>query len=199
MRVRLSILLIITSLLLQFCGEDKSIDKNSEKVIPKEESLSDVIIDEELGISYRIPLQWNLMSSELSERYVARLDSEQFDGNFIVYQPKAFYFNSDISGLLRIGSITKNLTSVETELSVDSYISRFRKFNPIKDFERKTIQTDNLVITQLVIKKSNLISFKNIFMNNQNRIIQFDYSIQEKDYENQKKKIHSSLVSIQTL
>ena len=199
MRVRLSILLIITSLLLQFCGEDKSIDKNLEKVVPKEESLSDVIIDEELGISYRIPLQWNLMSSELSERYVARLDSEQFDGNFIVYQPKAFYFNSDISGLLRIGSITKNLTSVETELSVDNYISRFRKFNPIKDFERKTIQTDNLVITQLVIKKSNLISFKNIFMNNQNRIIQFDYSIQEKDYENQKEKIHSSLASIQTL
>lgn len=199
LRFRKSIFLFTTIFLLQYCVEDKTIEKKSENVVPKEEILSDIVIDEELGISYRTPLQWDLMSSELSERYVARLDSEQFDGNFIVYQPKAFYFNSNISGLLRIGSINKNNTSEETELSIDSYISRFRKFNPIKDFERKTIQTNNLVITQLIIKKSSLLSFKNIFMNNQNRIIQFDFSIQEKDYEVEKEKINSSLAAIELL
>ncbi len=199
LRFRKSIFLFTTVLLLQYCGEDKTIEKKSKNVIPKEDILSNIVIDEELGISYRTPLHWELMSSELSERYVARLDSEQFDGNFIVYQPKAFYFNSGISGLLRIGSINKNITSEETELSIDSYISRFRKFNPIKDFERKTIQTNNLVITQLIIKKSSLLSFKNIFMNNQNRIIQFDFSIQEKDYEDEKEKINSSLAAIELL
>ena len=65
-----------------------------------------------------------------------------------------------------------------------SYITLYKKFNSTKNIKQKRIQTNNLVITQLIIEKSNLISFKNIFMNKNDKIVQFDFSIQQKDYEN---------------
>lgn len=195
-----AIILLVLSVIVFSCGGEKTTEENNQqKPVLEEKILSDIVIDEDLGISYQVPLQWELMSAELSERYVARMNSEKFDGNFIVYQPKAFYFNSSISGLLRVGSVIKNEESSELELTIDHYITLFQKFNSIKNFERKKIQTNNLVITQLIIEKSNLISFKNIFMNRQNKIIQFDFSLQKKDFEKEKDKISSSLASIKLL
>ena len=194
------ILLLAISLFVLSCSDRKtSEDIKTEEVKTDDKILSDIIIDEELGISYQVPLQWELMSSELTERYVARLDSEKFDGNFIVYQPKAFYFNSGISGLLRVGSVDKSEDSEEKELSVQYYITLYKKFNSSKNIKQKKIQTNNLVITQLIIEKSNLISFKNIFMNKNDKIVQFDFSIQQKDYENSKSAIETSLASIKIL
>ena len=194
------ILLLAISLFVLSCSDRKtSEDIKTEEVKTDDKILSDIIIDEVLGISYQVPLQWELMSSELTERYVARLDSEKFDGNFIVYQPKAFYFNSGISGLLRVGSVDKSEDSEEKELSVQYYITLYKKFNSSKNIKQKKIQTNNLVITQLIIEKSNLISFKNIFMNKNDKIVQFDFSIQQKDYENSKSAIETSLASIKIL
>lgn len=194
------ILLLALSLFVLSCGDKKSSeDIKTEEVKMDEIILSDMVIDEEFGISYQVPVKWELMSSELTERYVARLDKERFDGNFIVYQPKAIYFNSAISGLLRIGSIDKNKDSDLKELTIPKYITLYEKFNSSKNIKQKKIQTNNLVITQLIIEKSNLISFKNIFMNKSGKIVQFDFSIQKKDYENNKKTIETSLASINIL
>lgn len=195
-----AVLLLVISLFVLSCSDKKtSEDIKTEEVKTDEKILSDMIIDTDLGISYQVPLEWELMSSELSERYVARLDSERFNGNFIVYQPKAFYFNSSISGLLRVGRIDKNKDSDEKELTIPKYITLYEKFNSSKNIKQKKIQTKNLVITQLIIEKSNLISFKNIFINKNDRIVQFDFSIQQKDYENNKKIIEASLASIKIL
>ena len=195
-----AILLFAYSFLILSCGDDKnSYDIKTEKVKTDDKVLSDIIIDEELGISYQVPLQWELMSSELTERYVARLDSEKFDGNFIVYQPKAFYFNSSISGLLRVGGIDKSKESGEKELSIQNYITLYQKFNSVQNIKQKKIQTDNLLVTQLIIEKSNLLSFKNIFFNKNKKIIQFDFSLQQKDYDRNKHVIEISLASIKNL
>ena len=193
-------LLISISLIIISCGEKETSDEiKTEEVEIDENNMSEVIIDEELGISYQVPIRWELMSSELSERYVARLDSEKFDGNFIVYQPRAFYFNSSVAGLLRVGSITKSEESEEKELTIEPYITLYKKFNSEKNIKRETIKTNNLIITQLIIEKSNLISFKNIFVNKNNKIVQFDFSIQRIDYENEKEYLNSSLASIKFL
>ena len=193
-------LLISISLIIFSCSEKKTSDEiKTEKVEPDIKILSEVIIDKELGISYQVPLEWELMSSELSERYVARLDAEKYDGNFVVYQPKAFYFNASVAGLLRVGSVTKSEDSKENELTIEHYIALYKKFNSEKNIRRKIIKTNNLTITQLIIEKSNLVSFKNILMNKNNKIVQFDFSIQRKDYENSKNSIETSLASIKNL
>ena len=194
------ILLLAISLFVLSCGEKKtSEDIKTEEVKTDDKILSDIIIDEELGISELIHRGAQLLVNLSADRYVARLDSEKFDGNFIVYQPKAFYFNSGISGLLRVGSVDKSEEADEKELSIQYYITLYKKFNSTKNIKQKRIQTNNLAITQLIIEKSNLISFKNIFMNKNNKIIQFDFSIQQKDYENNKSAIETSLASIKIL
>jgi len=195
-----AIFLLAFSFLIVSCGDDKNSDDiKTEEVKTDDKVLSDIIIDEELGISYQVPLQWELMSSELTERYVARLDSEKFDGNFIVYQPKAFYFNSSISGLLRVGGIDKSKESEDKELSIQNYITLYQKFNSVQNIKQKKIQTDNLLVTQLIIEKSKLLSFKNIFVNKNKKIIQFDFSLQQKDYDKNKHAIEISLASIKNL
>ena len=101
--------------------------------------------------------------------------------------------------MLRVGSITKSEESEEKELTIEHYITLYKKFNSEKNIKRETIKTNNLIITQLIIEKSNLISFKNIFMNKNNKIVQFDFSIQRIDYENEKEFLNSSLASIKFL
>ncbi|VAX17614.1 hypothetical protein MNBD_IGNAVI01-2036 [hydrothermal vent metagenome] len=199
-RNRSIIFFLITSLLLFSCGEKKTSENKKPKIVKeKVKLLSDVIVDNDLGISYQVPLSWKLMSAELSERYVARLNSEKFDGSFIVYHPKAFYFNSKISGLLRVGSIAESENSPGIELTIDNYIKLYKKFNTAKIIKREKINTGIISITQLVIEKSNLISLKNIFLNKKSKIVQFDYSLQQKDYDKEKEFITSSLASIKLL
>ncbi|MEN8193634.1 MAG: hypothetical protein ABFS12_12505 [Bacteroidota bacterium] len=197
----ISILLLSLLFLSLFACNSKDSDEESDTkdVQPSIKLLSDIIINEDLGISYQVPLKWELMSAELSDRLVARLDSDNFDGNFIVYKPNAFYFNSDISSLLRVGSITKSEKSSDMKLTIDNYIELYQKFNANKNFSREKIHTNTLVITQLIIEKANLISFKNILMNKQNKIIQFDFSLKKEDYEKEKEVINSALASIKIL
>jgi len=185
-RNRTLIILLLISLILFSCGKKKTPEKKPKEVKENVKILSDVIVDKDLGISYQVPLAWELMSAELSDRYVARLNTEKFDGNFIVYNPTAFYFNSKISGLLRVGSITESENSPGMELTIDNYIKLYEKFNPVKIIKREKINTGIITITQLVIEKSNLISLKNIFLNKKSRIVQFDFSLQQKDYEKEK-------------
>ncbi len=193
------ILLLIISFAFFSCGDKKAPVKKTTEVKQQVKILGDIIVDKELGISYQVPVKWQLMSAELSERYVARLNTEKFDGNFVIYNPTAFYFNSNISGLLRVGSISESENSPGIKLTVDNYIKLYRKFNQVKIIEQKKINTGIVTITQLVIEKSNLISLKNIFLNKKSKIIQFDFSLQKKDYEKEKELINASLKSIKLL
>ena len=196
---KLFTIIILLSLIFLSCGEKKAPVKKPKEVKQAVKILSDVIVDKDLGISYQVPLNWELMSAELSERYVARLNTEKFDGNFVVYNPTAFYFNSKISGLLRVGSIAESENSQGMVLTVDNYIKLYKKFNPVKIIKQEKINTGIITITQLVIEKSNLISLKNIFLNKKSKIIQFDFSLQQKDYEKEKEFISASLKSIKLL
>lgn len=198
-RNRTIIILLMISFIMFSCGEKKTPEKKPKGIKQSVKVLSDVIVDKGLGISYQVPLTWELMSAELSERYVARLNTEKFDGNFVVYNPTAFYFNSKISGLLRVGSITESKDSPGMELTVDNYIKLYKKFNKVKIIKQERINTGIITITQLVIEKSNLISLKNIFLNKKSKIIQFDFSLQQKDYEKEKEFISASLKSIKLL
>ena len=55
--------------------EEKEAIKNESPVI--ESLLNDkLIVDEDLNVSYQIPLNWNEMPASLSEKFVARLNGK---------------------------------------------------------------------------------------------------------------------------
>ncbi len=104
-------------ILISSCEDKKEVSKKSITVVSE---LSKIIIDENLGISYQVPLNWNEMPASLSEKMVGRVTKKGED-EFIIYTPKIFYYNKDNSSLLRIGEIKFKNNLSSDSLSVDTY------------------------------------------------------------------------------
>jgi hypothetical protein len=58
---------------------------------------------------------------------------------------------------------------------------------------------DNLKFVQFLIQKENLITFKLLFQNSQNELIQFDYIVPKENYVSEVKSIESSIGSIKII
>ncbi len=192
----LYILLLLLTFLAISCDEENEIKSDSPKL---ESALNDkIVIDENLNISYQIPLNWNEMPASLSEKFVARLSGKD-KNNLIVYSPKSFYYDENTSSLLRVGSISLKDKSNHELLTIDNYIELFRKYNSDLIIERNDIHLNQLEIIELKIEKGNLISYKTIFYNRAKEIIQLDYSITRKNIKNFKSSIDASIKSIKLL
>jgi len=99
----LYILLLLLSILFISCNEEDKIKTELPQLV---NALNDkIVVDEDLNISYQIPLNWNVMPASLSEKFVARLNGKD-KNNLIVYSPKSFFFNENSSSLLRVGSVS---------------------------------------------------------------------------------------------
>ena len=189
-------LITITLLaLLLSCDSKKEITPQLEK---EEILLSEVIIDETLNISYQLPLNWDEMPASLSEKLVGRINKKGED-EFIVYNPKSYYYNNLNSSLLRIGEIKFQNNFKNDSLSIDTYSNLFQKYNNDLEIDNSNIVNNNIRIRQMKIVKGNLLSFKFLFKNRNNEIIQFDFSITNEDYSITYPIIIASIKSIKLL
>lgn len=162
-------------------------------------SLSDeIVIDEDLNISYQIPTNWEQMPASLSEKFVARLSGKD-KNNLIVYSPKSYYYDKTSASLLRVGKVSLKDNSHPEELTIDNYISQFKKYNTDLTVERSTLQLNQTEIIQLKIEKGKHVSYKIIFLNNLKEIIQLDFSVTRKNITKYKSSIDASIMSIKLL
>ncbi len=188
--------LFVVILFITFsCSE---IREETKIEVLKKTQLSGQIIDNDLNISYQVPLNWEKMPTSLSDKMVGRVKKNGAD-EFIVYTPKTFFYNKKNSSLLRIGKIKLKKERSSNPLTIETYENIFKKYN--RDLEIKTtnITNSNISIKKIKITKNNLISFKYLFRNNKNEILQFDFSIKEKDLEKFRKSIKASVASIKPL
>lgn len=189
------LLFLLIPLIVISCEEKKEVDTNSiatANILEK-----DIIINEDLNISYKVPLDWEKMPAALSEKYVARLNSKK--DNLIIYSPKSFYYDDNSSSLLRVGRVSLKDKSISGLLTLDKYIELFKKFNSDLIIQRNKIQLNQLQIIELKIEKGNLISFKIIFHNRAKEIIQLDFSITKENIAKLKSSIDASIKSIRLL
>ncbi len=177
------------------CSEEKHIEK--EKPIFRIQ-LSKTLVDEELNISYQVPLNWDKMPASLSDKMVGRVKKNGAD-EFIIYTPKSFFYNKENSSLLRVGNIKFKNSIAYDSLSIETYIKMFQKYNRDLEIETTNISNNNFTIKQIKITKNNLISFKYLFRNSNNKILQFDFSIKEKNITKLKSSINASVSSIKLL
>ncbi len=188
-------LLLITALVIS-CDEKNDIKIESPEF---ESTLNDnIVIDEDLSISYQIPLNWNEMPASLSDKFVARLSGKD-KNNLIVYSPKSFYYDENTSSLLRVGKVSLKDNSVPKVLTIDTYVELFKKYNANLIVERNETQYSQLNVIELKIEKGNLISFKIVFYNGAKEIIQLDFSITKENTFNLKSTIDASIKSIKLL
>ena len=188
-------LIFLTLFFISCGGEDKNKNDSSEL----KGALNDVaIIDENLNISYQIPLNWNQMPASLTEKFVARLSGKE-KNNLIVYTPKSFYYDQESSSLLRVGNVSLKDKSVPELLTIENYIQQFQKYNTDLTIERNKVKLNQIEIIQLKIEKGNHISYKIIFQNKVREIIQLDFSITKENINKFKSSIDASIKSIKLL
>lgn len=190
------ILVALMIILFISCGED---DKNKNDFSELKSTLKDkIVFDENLNISYQIPLNWNQMPASLTEKFVARLSGKE-KNNLIVYSPKSFYYDQESSSLLRVGNVSLKDKSIPELLTIDNYVKQFKKYNTDLIVERNEIKLNQIEIIQLKIEKGNHISYKIIFQNKVREIIQFDFSITKENIKIFKSSIDASIKSIKLL
>ena len=195
--VFISILIIILTI---SCGKEEIAEKPESNLLRVDSSKIGIqIVNNNFGISYSPPLGWELMPSELSERYVARLNKEKFSKDHFVYKPLNIYFNKINSGLLSVGIVELSSDKWQDSVDVNYYSAQLEKNYPNNMIEKMILNTDQLKIIQLKLEKANLITLKNLFQNESGQIFQFDYSIQKKLLEKENGAIQSSIASIKLL
>jgi len=194
--ITLYILFVLLTIFFISCDEKDNKDKDLSELAA---SLSDeIVIDEDLNISFQFPSNWEQMPASLSEKFVARLSGKN-KNNLIVYSPKSFYYDQTSASLLRVGKVSLKDNSFPGILSVDHYISQFKKYNTDLTVERTEIQLNKIEIVQLKIEKGKHISYKIIFHNKLQEIIQFDFSITKENISKFKSSINASVKSIKLL
>lgn len=156
------------------------------------------IVDNDLKITYQVPENWDEMPASLSDKLVARINKKGED-EFVVYSPKTFYFADSLNALLRIGKIKHKDNISNDSLSFDKYVVLFQKFNNGMQIETSKISETNFPIIQMKIVRNNLLSFKFLFKNHDNEIIQFDFSINIENYIEIYPVIIASISSIKLL
>lgn len=191
---------ILIIILTISCGKEEIAEKPESNLLRVDSSKIGIqIVNNNFGISYSPPLGWELMPSELSERYVARLNKEKFSKDHFVYKPLNIYFNKINSGLLSVGIVELSSDKWQDSVDVNYYSAQLEKNYPNNMIEKMNLNTDQLKIIQLKLEKANLITLKNLFQNESGQIFQFDYSIQKKLLEKENGAIQSSIASIKLL
>lgn len=189
----ISIILLIV--LLTSCDKKNT---TSQKSIKIKSELSERIIDENLGISYQVPLDWVQMPASLSDKMVGRLQKKGQD-EFIIYTPKSFYYNKENGSLLRVGEIKLKNNLPSDSLTIIAYSTLFQKYNRDLIIESTDIHFDKHIMKQLKISKKDLLSYKYLFKNHIGDLIQFDFSIQKKESTTIYPQILASIKSLKLL
>ncbi len=190
-----SSLLFLFFLVLFSCGNEQEVEKTPKTEIMLNNSIQK---DDNLKISFKIPTNWSEMPTSLAEKLVARI-SKNGEDDFIVSAPKSFFYNSKTNSLLRVGSITFQNNVSPDSLTINNYISIFRKFNSDLVVDVTEIENSLFPIKQIKIAKSNLLSFKFLFQNKDGEIIQFDFSIKKEELSDIYPTIIASVNSIKRM
>ena len=192
------LILIIIGLLFTSCGKKGNGSGENEYFTFDSSKLGIEVADQDFGIKFSPPKGWNLRPTSISKKIESRGSNENPAENFI-YQPVYVFFNDSTGGLLSVGKI----------LSGDSTIAKSARINYYKDLLNKKYKDDNLTsanfinsriyFNQIKFSKHNLVSYKIVFANPNNDVIQFDYTIPQNFMETTEEFIKASIGSIKLL
>ena len=149
--------------------------------------------NQDLGIQFNAPKGWTPISHTIFEQFSKRDTVVFIENSDIKIQPKSIFFNEAHKTLLYISQLQK----LEDSTWVEKYKGLIQtKFSPVKvgDFLK-----DDILFTQFLIQDKHLVTFKLLFFNLNNQLIQFDYIIPKDTYLSEIKAIESSIGSIKLI
>jgi len=188
---------LFTLLFFIGCGEEKSEDKTPKQdetqiAAPTEHQF----YSSSLKLSFIPPQNWELKTSEVSEKNEFDLRIPKNLRNKVVIKTRHIFFDKVGKSLLTIGTIE----SRDTLLAKGEILSLYKSVleNRYKANENNFIQEEfaGLNVTGIQIKIEKLTTQKFLFFNNDSALVLFDYSFNESQKKDLERYISSSIESV---
>jgi hypothetical protein len=149
------------------------------------------VADHDLGIKFYPPKDWNLRPTSISKKIESHGSTENF-----VYQPTYVFFSDSIGGLLSVGKVITNDTSMAKSARINYYKSLLSSKYKGDGFSSAAFIHSKIYFNQIKFTKHNLVSIKVFFENPNKEIIQFDYTVPSNYLESTEDFIKSSIGSV---
>lgn len=168
-------------------------DVNDEEIsfIVDQSKLGIEMSDYDLGVKFHPPKNWELQPASLSKKIESRNSTESF-----IYEPIYLFFNDSSKAVLSVGKVMSLDSSVSKSAQINFYKSLLLSKYKENNVRFSSFTHNKINFTQLIFEKGNLISYKIIFLNGDNDIIQFDFSFRSEFKKNILINIKASIGSI---
>jgi hypothetical protein len=189
-----SLTVIVTAMLLLSCGKGDSSQNDSDYFSFDKSMLGIEVVDQELGLKFYPPVNWELQQTSISKKIEAR-DSANPNDNF-VYLPIYVFFDASTGGLLSVGKVVTTDTTLAKSARLNFYKGLISSKHENDKLTSANFIHSKIYFSQFKIEKYNLVSFKLFFLNKNGEILQCDYTIPAGYSESTQPSIKSSIGSI---
>lgn len=172
-------------------GCSKDINDEEISFIVDQSKLGIEMSDYDLGVKFHPPKNWELQPASLSKKIESRNSTESF-----IYEPIYLFFNDSSQAVLSVGKVVSLDSSVSKSAQINFYKSLLLSKYKENNVRFSSFTHNKINFTQLIFEKGNLISYKIIFLNGDNDIIQFDFSFRSEFKKNILINIKASIGSI---
>ena len=192
--MNLIVVVVISSFIVISCGKGKNDQNDSDFFSFDKSKLGIEVVDQELGIKFNPPINWELRQTSISKKIESR-DASNPNDHF-VYEPTYVFFDNSTGGLLSVGKVVTNDTTLAKSARLNYYKGVISKKNKNDKLTGANFIHSKIYFSQFILEKQNLISYKLVFENRSGQIIQFDYTIPAANSETAQPLIKSSIGSI---
>jgi hypothetical protein len=186
---------LFSSIIILYSCSGKKAGDDSDFFLDNKNEIGIELADQELGVKFNPPKDWELTPSSLSRKIENKTNLS--DG--FVYQPVYLFFNRASLGVLSSGKVISNDTTLTGSAKLNYYKSFLAKKYKNANLSLANFVNAKIQFTQIKYEKENLVSYKLFFQNSRNEIVQFEYSVRKEILEQSLNAIKSSIGSIRSL
>jgi hypothetical protein len=192
---KVDLLLFLFSAIIFFSCKGKEGEEESYYFSFDKSKIGIEVVDQELGIKFNPPSGWNLRQTLTSKKIESRGGAVNPNDNF-VYHPIYVFFNDSTSGLLSVGKVVTNDSTLTKSAQLNYYKGLIKTKYQNQKLSTGNFLNSKIYFTQFRFQKETLVSFKLVFENTKKEIIQFDYTIPSNYLEGMTPFIKSSVGTI---
>lgn len=183
--------------MLVSCGKGDSGQNDSDYFIFDKSMTGIEVVDQELGLKFHPPVNWQLQQTSISKKIEAR-DSANPNDHFI-YLPTYVFFDASTGGFLSVGKVLTSDTSMAKSTQMNFFKGLISSKHKNDNLISENFVHSKIYFSQFKIEKYDLVSFKLIFLNLYGEILEFDYTIPAGYLETTKSSIKASIGSIKLM
>jgi hypothetical protein len=194
------LLLLLSAILFLSCSRKQKKDETNSNAVHElhfyvdSTRIEDTVKDTINGIQLNPPLDWKLITPEMLVKITAKFSEQQTDN--VKFLPIFIFMNQEKECLLSVISIGLKSDSV---LEMEAYCKLIEEKFKKEDIKKERFKNNNIVFTQYLILKENLVTFKLLFEGPKKNLIQIDYITSRNNYPSEVKSIESSIGSIRLI